>query len=77
MPTTLTSKEIDEKRANNLCYWCDEKYSSTHKCQKKRLYVLQIKEVIDEEELETMVKEEVDCKILVRKLSMKYECYVG
>uniref|UniRef100_A0A2C9VZP5 Retrotransposon gag domain-containing protein n=1 Tax=Manihot esculenta TaxID=3983 RepID=A0A2C9VZP5_MANES len=53
----LTSKEMDEKGAKNLCYWCDEKYSPGHKCKKRQLYVLQIKEIIEEDEKETMIQE--------------------
>jgi len=28
----LTPKEIDEKRANSMCFFCDEKYYPGHKC---------------------------------------------
>lgn len=42
----LTSKEIDEKRANNMCFFCDEKYYPGHQC-KGQVYSL---EVMEEEE---------------------------
>jgi len=29
---TLSSKEIDEKRAKNLCFFCEEKFFPGHKC---------------------------------------------
>lgn len=47
----LTSKEMDEKRAKGLYFWCDHKFMSSHKCKKRQLFVLQVKEIIDEEEL--------------------------
>ena len=28
----LSSREVDERRANNLCFYCDEKYFPGHKC---------------------------------------------
>ena len=42
---TLSSKELDEKRAKNLCFLCDEKYFPGHKCR-AQVYRL---EVIEEE----------------------------
>nr|GEW01341.1 reverse transcriptase [Tanacetum cinerariifolium] len=29
---TLTQKELEEKRANHMCFYCDEKYFPGHKC---------------------------------------------
>lgn len=29
----MRSKEIDEKRAKDLCFFCDEKYFPGHKCK--------------------------------------------
>ena len=45
----LIPKEIDEKRAKNLCFFCDEKYYPEHKC-KAQVYRL---EVLEEEEEST------------------------
>jgi len=42
---TLRPKDIDEKRAKNLCFLCDEKYFPGHKCR-AQVYRL---EVIEEE----------------------------
>jgi len=42
----LTSKEINEKRANNLCFFCDAKYYPGHKCT-GQVYRL---EMVEEEE---------------------------
>uniref|UniRef100_A0A2C9WKT3 Uncharacterized protein n=1 Tax=Manihot esculenta TaxID=3983 RepID=A0A2C9WKT3_MANES len=55
--TILTSKEMDEKRAKRMCFWCDDKFSPGHRCKKKQLFVLQIKEVIDEEDLDAIANE--------------------
>ena len=50
----LTSKEINEKRANSMCFFYDEKYYPSHKC-KGQVYRL---EVIEEEE-EVEVQEDL------------------
>lgn len=39
---TFSNDDYEEKRRKNLCFWCDEKYSPTHKCEKKKLYNLQV-----------------------------------
>lgn len=38
----MSSKEAEEKRARGECFWCPEKYSPTHNCKFKHLYVLEI-----------------------------------
>ena len=39
-PTRLTPQQMDERRANCLCFNCDSKYSKGHKCgDKKLLYI--------------------------------------
>lgn len=48
---------MDEMRAKNLCFWRDERYIPGHKCKKKQLFVLQVKEIIDEGELDTMIQD--------------------
>lgn len=59
----LTSKEIDEKRAK-ICFWCDEKFYSMTQMQKEKLFILKIKDIIYEDELEeTVVECEDDCVI--------------
>jgi len=57
---SLSPKGIEEKRAKNLCFLCDEAYLPGHKC-KSQIYSLEvIKEVKDEEAEETEgVEEEV------------------
>lgn len=45
----LSTKEMDDKRANGLCYWCDEKYTPEHKCsRRKQLFLLELDEEIEE-----------------------------
>ena len=39
-PLNLTSKQIQEKRLKNLCFWCDEKFSPKYKCKYRQLYML-------------------------------------
>lgn len=43
----LTSKEMEERKAKGLCFWCDEKYTMGHKCKKKQLFSV---EMLGEEE---------------------------
>ena len=49
----LSPKEIKEKRAKNICFFCDEKFQPGHKC-KAQVYRLEIIDGSDDEE----VKEE-------------------
>ena len=49
---------MDEKRAKNVCYCCDEKYTPGHRYKRKEVYVLQIKEAMEDHD-EDIVKEEV------------------
>jgi len=46
----LTSKEINEKRANSMCFFYDEKYFPGHKC-KGQVYRLEIMKEEEEREL--------------------------
>ncbi len=32
----LTKQEVNETRAKNECFWCDEKFTPSHKCKKGR-----------------------------------------
>lgn len=45
----LSPREIEEKRAKNLCFFCDEKYHLEHKCT-AQVYRLEIMEETDGEE---------------------------
>ncbi|KAF2289163.1 hypothetical protein GH714_029196 [Hevea brasiliensis] len=38
----ITDKDMDERRAKGLCFWCEEKYTPAHKCKKKQAYVMQL-----------------------------------
>ena len=48
---TMSSKEIEERRANNLCFFCDEKYFSGHKCS-AQVYRLEILEEENSNDME-------------------------
>lgn len=54
----LNEKELQEKRANGLCFRCDGKWSIGHKCQRKELSVLltQDEGLIEEESGTTVVE---------------------
>lgn len=46
----LTPAEMDEKRAQGICFFCDDKFTPGHKCKAKRhLYSLEL-EVIDDQQ---------------------------
>ncbi|KAJ4753527.1 polyprotein [Rhynchospora pubera] len=45
-PTKLT---FDHMRKLGLCYWCGEKYHQGHKCQKKKLHLLEASEMAEGE----------------------------
>ncbi|KAJ0491928.1 putative nucleotidyltransferase, Ribonuclease H [Helianthus annuus] len=38
----VPAKVAEEKRAKGECFWCNEKYSPTHNCKFKHLYILEI-----------------------------------
>nr|GEV32796.1 hypothetical protein [Tanacetum cinerariifolium] len=51
----LTQQELEEKRAKNLCFYCDQNYSPGHKCS-GQMYSLKIVAYEDE-------RNNVDCEI--------------
>ena len=53
----LTQKEYAEKRANNLCFYCDEKYVPGHKCS-GQLYSLVVMPEVDVDETECLDDDE-------------------
>lgn len=40
---------MQRRRENGLCFTCDEKYFSSHKCPNKQLLLFQIDDELDEE----------------------------
>ncbi|GJX85847.1 ty3-gypsy retroelement polyprotein [Tanacetum coccineum] len=66
----LTQKEIADKRAKNLCFYCDEKFVLGHKCS-GQLFSLEIcadSSNSEEYELEALLEE---------PLTMRVKAYVG
>lgn len=37
---TIRPLDLEEKRANKFCFWCDERFVLGHLCKNKRLYSL-------------------------------------
>ncbi|GJX75665.1 reverse transcriptase [Tanacetum coccineum] len=73
----LSQKEYEEKRSKNVCFYCDQKYVSGHKCS-GQLYSLIVLADTDEEEEECLdvdetladtVNEEVQAHISLNALS--------
>nr|GFA96504.1 hypothetical protein [Tanacetum cinerariifolium] len=54
----LTQQELEEKRAKNLCFYCDKKYSPGHKCS-GQMYSLEIVAYEEEGNNEGHVKKQV------------------
>lgn len=43
--TRLThSKELEARRAKGLCYWCPEKYTISHNCRGKQVFLIEVEE---------------------------------
>ncbi|KAJ9562551.1 hypothetical protein OSB04_007711 [Centaurea solstitialis] len=66
----LTKREYDEKRKNNQCFFCNEKYVPGHKCRNNKLYMLicpenneEGEEAFDGEERDTTREEDVSFSI--------------
>ncbi|GJR90562.1 reverse transcriptase [Tanacetum coccineum] len=64
-PYRLTHKELEEKGQKNQCFYCDQKYSTGHKCSRK-LYSL---EVVVEPWLANLG--DIQCNF--KNLTMKFE----
>ncbi|KAD7480254.1 hypothetical protein E3N88_03390 [Mikania micrantha] len=67
----VLAKVAEEKRAKGECFWCNEKYSPTHNCKFKHLYILEIHgNDEDEEENNNELQEmEMDAQISIHALS--------
>jgi len=59
----LTSRNIDEKRAKGICFFCDERYYPGHKCA-GQVYSLELVEEHNEEELQEGGEEEHNTPVL-------------
>ncbi|XP_021971560.1 uncharacterized protein LOC110866725 [Helianthus annuus] len=57
----LPNKEMEAKRLRGECFWCPEKFSSTHKCPNKQLYVLEIED--EDEGVDAECQDAVDTMI--------------
>uniref|UniRef100_A0A2N9I2U7 Uncharacterized protein n=1 Tax=Fagus sylvatica TaxID=28930 RepID=A0A2N9I2U7_FAGSY len=58
----LTPMQMSERRKKGLCYNCDERWSSDHRCKNRKLYLME--EVEDEEaELIEIEEEEVEAEL--------------
>ncbi|MCI01892.1 hypothetical protein A2U01_0022921, partial [Trifolium medium] len=44
------------RRDKGLCYWCDEKFSFTHKCPNRQLMLLQYEDNDEDQVLETLIQ---------------------
>jgi len=41
---TIRPRDLEERRAKGLCFWCDDRFVPGHRCKNKRLYSLCILE---------------------------------
>ncbi|GKA73126.1 reverse transcriptase [Tanacetum coccineum] len=54
----LTQKELEEKRAKGLCFYCDQKYAPRHKCS-GQVYCLEV--IVDSSTKETGREVQEEC----------------
>ena len=58
----IRPRDLEERRAKRLCFWCDERFTPGHRCKNKRLYSLCIVEDdednLDREEEINVVEQE-------------------
>ena len=45
-------KELEENKAKDLCFKCNEKYTGGHQCKKKQLYVIDVDDGEQEESVQ-------------------------
>ena len=43
-PLNLTPKQLEEKRLQNQCYWCEEKFVPGHRCKNRQLYMITVQD---------------------------------
>ncbi|PWA62325.1 hypothetical protein CTI12_AA363990 [Artemisia annua] len=55
---TLSKREYDEKRRNNQCFSCNEKYSPGHVCKNSKLYMILSPEIEDVGETDVSIGSE-------------------
>ncbi|GJX94119.1 hypothetical protein Tco_0348705 [Tanacetum coccineum] len=51
-PYRLTQKELEEKRAKNQCFYCEQKYFPGHKCSGQLYYL----EIVSENQEELVIE---------------------
>ena len=54
----LTLMQMLERRKNELCYHCDEKWSVGHKCKTMKLYIME--GIEEDDKVEDFVEEEIE-----------------
>lgn len=56
----MTQKELEEKRAKNLCFYCDQRYTPGHKYS-GQVYSLEVSACVDDEESNLLEESERGC----------------
>jgi len=67
----IRTKEMDERRAKGLCFWCDDKFIPGHRCRNRRLYSLCIVEDDGDNSEEEESVETMNAKALTPHLSLQ------
>jgi hypothetical protein len=68
--------QMSERRKKGLCYNCDKRWSSDHRCKDRKLYVME--EVEDEEaELVEIGEEEVEAELEEEKAEITLCALLG
>nr|GEU67792.1 hypothetical protein [Tanacetum cinerariifolium] len=67
----IDSKELEEKRAKGICFYCDQKYAPGHKCP-GQLYSLEVS--VDEEDQEKEICIDTEVKEDTQPLHILIDC---
>lgn len=70
---TLTPEEFNDKRAKNLCFWCDERYVPGHKCKGKKpqLYHIEMEDEEEENTLDCLAEKEPEADTECAQISVQ------
>ena len=75
----IRTREMDERRAKGLCFWCDEKFVPGHRCKNRKLYslcIIEDEEENSEETLETRNEEDLNPHLSLHVLQGTTGCHI-
>ncbi|XP_050907589.1 uncharacterized protein LOC127121009 [Lathyrus oleraceus] len=69
----ITPTEILLRREKSLCYYCDAKFTMSHKCPNKHLYLLQV----DDDDRNDHISDHIDQTLTIDELSSSMEHHLS